>query len=307
MTRGTALRLVVIMGLWAACFPLIKLGIGSAPHLAFASMRAGLAGAGLLALGGFLGRPWPVGKQTWVLLVLAGLGSTSLGFLGMFHAAEFLAPGLATMIANVQPLLAALLARIFLGERLGLKGGLGLAIGFAGIVLIASPGVLSAATKNDALGIAYIGLAATGVAIGSVMMKRLAGEVDALMAMGVQLLLGGVPLAVLSLFTDDFSAIIWSGNFVLVLVTLAMFVTALAFFLWFTVLEEVALSKANAFTFLLPVFGLAVGAFFFNEQLAWSAIGGGALIVTGIVFVQREDHDQHMRGPKLHSVDPDRL
>ena len=306
MTRGATLRLVVIMALWAGCFPLITLGIGSAPHLAFASMRAVLAGACLLALGGLLGRPSPAGGQTWALLVLAGLGSTSLGFLGMFHAAEFIAPGMATVIANAQPLLAGILAYLFLDEKLGRKGGLGLAVGFAGIIAIAWPGVLSAATMSYALGISYIGLSAAGVAIGNVAMKRLAGGVDALMAMGIQLLLGGIPLALLSLSTEDLSSVVWSADFVLILGALALLGTSLSFWLWFTTLEETGLDRANAFTFLVPAFGLVVGALFFDEQLTWSAIVGGALIVTGIVLAQREDHDQHKRAPPMPSVDPKR-
>src|SRR5688500_10092026 len=128
MTVGTELRLVLVMALWAACFPLIALGLSSAPHLAFASMRAVLAGVCLLGLGSLLGRPMPAGRHAWALLALAGFGTT-LGFLGMFHAAEFISPGLATVIANAQPLLAAVLAYVFLAERLGWNGSLGFIIG----------------------------------------------------------------------------------------------------------------------------------------------------------------------------------
>ena len=105
-----ALRLVAVMGLWALCYPLITLGLDLAPHLAFATMRGGLAGLFLLAVAVLLRRPFPRAVHTWAVLFVVGLGSTSLGFLGMFHAAEFVSPGLATVIANAQPLLAAILA-----------------------------------------------------------------------------------------------------------------------------------------------------------------------------------------------------
>jgi drug/metabolite transporter (DMT)-like permease len=76
-----------------------------------------------------------------MLIVLVGLGATSMGFLGMFHAAEFVSPGLATVIANVQPIIAAALAHVFLGERLMVIGKIGLAVGLAGIAAIAWPGL----------------------------------------------------------------------------------------------------------------------------------------------------------------------
>ncbi len=279
---------MVVMALWAACFPLITLGLGSAPHLAFASMRAVLAGTCLLGVGSLLGRPMPAGGHAWALLVLTGFGATTLGFLGMFHAAEFVAPGLATVIANAQPLLAAILAHMFLAERLGPKGILGLVIGFVGIVAIAWSGIAPAASNKYVLGIAYIALAATGVAVGNIAMKRLAGRVDALMAMGIQLLLGAIPLALLSVSTEDVFSVVWSAEFVLILVVLAVLGTSLAFWLWFATLEETGLNKANAFTFLVPVFGLAVGAAFFDERLDWFAAVGGASVVIGIVLVQRD-------------------
>ena len=51
MTIGAAFRLLAVMVLWAACFPLITIGLDLAPHLAFAALRAALAGVCLIALG----------------------------------------------------------------------------------------------------------------------------------------------------------------------------------------------------------------------------------------------------------------
>jgi len=60
MTIGAALRLLAVMVLWASCFPLITIGLDLAPHLAFAALRAALAGACLIALGFLRRRPVPV-------------------------------------------------------------------------------------------------------------------------------------------------------------------------------------------------------------------------------------------------------
>ena len=100
-------------------------------------MRAALAGICLLFLGSLLLRPMPCGVRTWRLIGVVAFGDTTLGFLGMFHAAEFVSPGLATVIYNAQPLLAAVLAHAVLGERLKALGKVGLVAGFAGIIAIA--------------------------------------------------------------------------------------------------------------------------------------------------------------------------
>ncbi|MBU1312798.1 MAG: DMT family transporter [Alphaproteobacteria bacterium] len=287
MTVGATLRLLAVMVLWATCFPLITIGLDLAPHLAFAALRAALAGVCLIALGVFCRRPTPVGVRSWFLIVVVGLGATSMGFLGMFHAAEFVSPGLATVIANVQPILAAVLAYVFLGERLKTTGRIGLAVGLAGIALVAWPGIAGDNGRGYSQGIAYVLLAATGVSIGNVAIKRLTGQADPIMAMGFQLLIGAAPLALLSILTEDVSLLTWSPKFLLVLLALAVFGSALAFWLWFESLERVTLSWANAFTFLVPIFGLVVGAAFFGERFEAIQATGILLVLTGIFLVQR--------------------
>jgi len=287
MTVSVALRLLAVMVLWASCFPLITIGLDLAPHLAFAALRAALAGLCLIALGTLCGRPVPVGKRSWILIVVVGLGATSMGFLGMFHAAEFVSPGLATVIANVQPIIAAILAHVFLGERLMVIGKIGLAVGLAGIAIIAWPSVATVHIQGYSFGIAYVVLAATGVSIGNIAIKRLTGQVDPIMAMGFQLLIGAVPLALISMLMEDVSLLTWSTEFISILVILAVLGSSLAFWLWFEALERVDLNRANAFTFLVPIFGLTIGASFFGERLETVQVAGVVLVLTGISLVQR--------------------
>lgn len=286
--NGTAdaFRLTLVMLLWAACFPLITVGLASAPHLTFAAIRAILAGAALVALGVILRRPLPSAPAAWGWIALIGLGTTTLGFLGMVHAAEFVAPGMATVIANTQPLLAAAIAYAFLGEQLGSRGYAGLALGFAGIALIAAPRFLATGQDGYYIGIAYILLATLGITLGNVIMKRVAGSMDPVMAMGLQLLLGAVPLALAALVIEEPSSVRWSTEFALVLASLALAGTALPFWLWFSVLEKTELSRANAYTFLVPLFGLAIGLAFFDEAIDAFAAAGAALAVFGTWWAQ---------------------
>lgn len=275
------------MFLWAICFPLITAGIPFAPHITFATIRALLAGSALITLALILGRPMPKGSRTWVILVFVGLGATTLGFFGMFHAAEFVAPGMATVIANTQPLLAAVLASAFLGERLNLSGKFGLALGFGGIVLISAPELLAAPAGNYAIGVAYIVLAALGISVSNVLIKRIAGEVDVLMAMGFQMLIGGLPLLGIAWAFERPQEIIWSSRFVFALVSLSLPGTALVYWLWFSILEKVPLNRANAFSFLIPIFGLSMSVLFYGEKIGWPGAGGIALTLVGIVLVNR--------------------
>ncbi|GIT88666.1 MULTISPECIES: DMT family transporter [Roseobacter] len=285
MSLTTTTKIVMAMLLWALCFPLITAGLQYSPHLTFATLRAVLAGVALVLIAIFLRRPIPHGRRTWLTLCVVGVGATSLGFVGMFHAAEFVSPGLATVVANAQPLLAAMLGVAWLGERLAKVGWGGLLIGFAGILVIALPQLANEVQDGTAIGFAYIVLAAVGVTISNVAIKSIAGEVDGLFAMGFQMLIGSVPLAVAALLLEDQSAIQWTSVFVVSLLGLALFGSALVYWLWFSVLEVVELNRAIVFSFLVPIFGLTIGALFFGERLSAVQLFGILLVIVGISFV----------------------
>lgn len=273
------------MLLWALCFPLITVGIEFVPHLTFAALRALLAGLALTTLALFLRRPIPRDRKIWTTLTIVGTGATSLGFLGMFHASEFISPGIATVIASTQPLLAAVLAGIFLNERLNSRGKLGLALGFTGILIITWPQLVFSGQKNYAIGVLYVVLAALGITVSNVMIKRVVGNVDVLMAMGLQMLIGSIPLVVAAWTLEEPLAIQWSFEFLGVLLTLSLLGTSLVYWLWFSILDETPLNQANAFSFLIPIFGLTIGALFYDESFGWSTTIGVAFTIVGVSLV----------------------
>ena len=291
MTTTTIVQTVLVMLLWASCFPLITVGIDYAPHLTFAAMRAFIAGLTLISLAFLLKRPLPQKRNDWFLLVLIGLGATSLGFLGMFHAAELVSPGIATVIANTQPLLAAILASFVLGEYLTGRSKVALMVSFLGVIVIASPHLLGDGSTSFAIGLAYIILAALGITLSNVLIKKISGRVDIFMAMGLQMLFGSLPLMGVAAMTEP-TAIQWSYTFISVLLILSLPGTALVYWLWCSVLEKVPLNRANAFSFLIPVFGLTIGVLFYGESLTVFQFVGVFITIVGVAFVVRGGTDR---------------
>lgn len=287
MSISNVLSLCLVMLLWAICFPLITLGIEDAPHISFATLRAIIAGVTLLMIAALLGRPFPRSLKHWICLTAIGIGATTFGFLGMFHAAEFVQPGAATVVANTQPLVASILAAVFLAERSNTRVKIGLGIGFTGVIFVAAPALLDDAQTSYARGMAYIFFATLGVACSNILLKRIAHEVDGLVAIGVQLVLGAVPLAIWAVAMEVPADIDWSIRFVASLLSLSLLGTALVYYLWFQLIAHLPLSRANAFSFLIPIIGLAVGASFFGEAIYWSHLVGLALTLIGVTMVAR--------------------
>lgn len=84
------------------------------------------------------------------------------------------------------------------------------------------------------------------------------------------------------MLTEDITAGTWSVKFVFSLLGLALFGTALVYWMWCRILQEVLLVRANVFSFLVPLFGLTLGVAFYNEAITVTIIIGAILSVLGI-------------------------
>ncbi|MCW9046651.1 MAG: EamA family transporter [Gammaproteobacteria bacterium] len=284
--RNLAQILVVII-LWAICYPLITTGLDAFSPLHFAKLRSLIAGASLLIAGIILKKSIIPEKATWPGLVIISLTFTSLGFTGMFLAGGRVTPGLATVIANVQPLLAALLSYFFLTERLSRENGLALLVGFVGIVVIAYPGLTEQSSNSTPVGIGFVLVGATGVAIGNVILKNIANQVDPLIAMAWILLIGAIPLAIAASVFEPDNTLHWNLTSIINLLVLSIFGTAMAFMWWLDLLRRIDLNVLNAYTFLTPVVALFIGILFYSEQLLLIEWFGVAIIVFGVFLASR--------------------
>lgn len=275
---------VVVMLLWSLCFPLLNIGLNYSPPLFFAAIRALSAGIVLLLLAIGFSKPLPREGSIWAAIVLVGFTATSLGFFGMFIGGGLISPGIATVISNSQPLIAAIFAYVWLKELLTLRQKIGLAIGFFGIILI-SFGSKDAQSTTHLIGIIYILVGALGVALSNVILKWLAGRGDIWMLMGLQLVIGSIPLFILSYAVESPINVTWNIQFIIILFTLAVLGTAVVTVLWFTLLNYVELNRVNVFTFLTPVFGLIIGFTFFNESFGVLKLVGAGLGIFSIYLV----------------------
>lgn len=268
--------------LWALCYPLITIAVADAPPMSIAATRALIAGASLLAIARITHRPWP-DRRNLGALILAGLCLTGMGFAGMFLAGGKIAPGIAEVLANVQPLLAATLGVFALGESIAGRRGLALGLGFAGVVVVSYSAFAGESVNTTPAGVSFVLMGAAGVAIGNVLLKRIATDVDPVVAAGCSLLAGAIPLWILAAALGEAAPHHLSAQLVWSTLGLALFGTALASLLWFDLLRRNELVRVNTFTFLTPMFGLAIAAAVFGERpssLEWVGI---ALVLAAIV------------------------
>jgi len=285
------LRTKVVLGaisvalLWALCYPLVTTAVEYAPPLKLGALRALLAGLVLLGLS--VRRNHPRGRD-WLAVAAIGISATGLGFAGMFLAGGRVAPGIATVIANSQPLLAAVIGSFALHEAVSIRASVGMMVSFGGIATIAAPALKSPNSESVTIaGILFVLLGALGVAMGNVIMKRCVRRLDPIAATGWQLLIGAAFLGFVSSVWGSDAEIQWTVPFLIALAGLAIPGTAVAFALWFGLLGRAPLTILNVFSFLTPVFALAIGAAFYDERLTMMEVIGACLVVGGAWMAAR--------------------
>ena len=267
--------LVVTLG-WGACFVAIRYGLAHAPVLWFAALRALLAGAALLAAGVVLHRAAPP-RAAWPGIALLAVINVAVAFAAMFAGTAGVASGVAAVLANAQPLLIVLPAWALYRERPDARTLVGLAVGFAGLVVTALPG--------GSGGGALLSLgAAAAITVGTLLARRLTG-VDVVMLSAWQFLAGGLILAGWAWVAEGGPAISLTPMFVAALSFLALIGTALTYLVWFAELRVAQLVAMSAWTMLTPVVGVVLSWLLLDDRLSIVQGVGVGLVLAALPVI----------------------
>jgi O-acetylserine/cysteine efflux transporter len=202
----------------------------------------------------------------------------------MFASQTLTSAGVAAVLGNTQPLMVVVLAALVLGERITRGKQLALLLGFSGVVLIASPAL--AVLGPETLAGSLLALAsAAGLAVGSVVVKRLGGQLNLLTLTSWQLALGSLPLLVASLVFEGDAAVRWTLEFAGLLFLLALVGTAFVTAAWYWLIQGDDVGRLSMFFFLVPVFGLGLAVWLLGEGVSLLQGLGLALVIGGLAAV----------------------
>ena len=279
--RRPIVILTLLAFIWGASFMLIKI---ADRELTPATLILGrLASAALLLAAIALVRLGP--RQTlaeirraWGWLVVVGLVNTAVPFWLLSWGETRLDSGLASIIQGAVPIFNALLAfAFFREERVGGLRLVGLFIGFVGVALLvgAQPqGKLLAALAVVAMALCY----AIGALIAGRHLRTTPPLVVALASTAVS------TIAVLPVGVIQAPAGMWHGETIAAILVLGFVGTAIAYLLFFELIQRAGANYATLVTYLVPPIALAYGAIFLGESFGLTAFAALALILVGVAL-----------------------
>jgi drug/metabolite transporter (DMT)-like permease len=276
--------LVTLSLLWGGSFLFVELALTSLPPLTIVWLRVALA-AGLLALVLRVGRgAWPA-RAAWSALLVMGCLNNAVPFTLFALAQGQITGALAAVLNATTPLFTVLVAHVSTSdERITPGKALGLALGFAGVVVMMAGagfgGSLAAKLACLAAALSY-GLAA----VWGRRFRRM-GVTPLATATG-QVMASTLVLLPVWLVVDRPWRLGWPGwEAAGAVLAIAAFSTALAYLIFFRLLARVGATRLALVTFLIPVSAAAMGWAFLGERLAPEQVTGFALIAAGLLALQ---------------------
>ena len=269
--------------IWSSAFTSAKILVTAASPLMVLSLRFFISGLLGIALARMLGQKIQLNRSEWTVVVIIGISQNAIYLAFNFIAMQWIEASLAAIIASLLPLVVAAVCWIFMGEKIGLKGVLGLTVGFGGVLVIMLD-KLSGSSASLGMTLCLIGVAAlAGATLYVGRMMSLNNNV--VMIVGLQMLVGSITLFPFSLIFETWN-IEWSTSFVLAFLYTTLVPGLLGTLIWFFLVRRIGPVKAATFHFLNPFFGVLVAAFILSEPLSISDGIGVTIIMAGILLVQ---------------------
>ena len=263
--------------LWSTGFLGARLGLPYAEPLHFLALRFVIVAALLLGAAMVRRVPWPPATSLgWVALVGLLLHGVCLG--GYFTAMNTALPlGVVAFIGSLQPVLTATASRMFFGEHLRPTQWLGIALGVAGVALVASGKFGGGPVQTYGLAACFIGV--LGITAGTLVQKRHGGAVDFRTMGVVQYAAAAVAIGFAS-FAWESRPVVWSGQFVFALSWLVIVNSIISIALLFVMVRRSSVSQVSSLFYLTPSVTAVFAFLLFREPLSPLMIAG--IVTSGL-------------------------
>ncbi len=285
--RGTAWEwfIFVALGLmWGSSYLFIMLGLDTLTPFTLVALRLAVGAVLLVAVLLATRQPIPRDARTYAHLLVLSVLSIVLPF-SLITFAELSVPSsMASILVATVPLFVIIIAGVFLrDEPVTVNGVAGLAVGFAGVVLLTARGDMSG-DGGLLPQLALLG-AALSYGAGGVYAKRTVHHLRATVPAAFQVVFGFVISAGLALIFERPFALQPDGVAWLSILWLGILGSGLSYLAFFRLLGTWGATRTSLVAYLMPVVGLLLGVIVASEPIDLRMVAGTALVIGGVALV----------------------
>ena len=286
--RPTQIAWLIALGaIWGSSFLFMKIAVPAFGPSTMMGGRIGIAAITLSIVAVFIRKSLPRGAQ-WKPAIVVGLFYTAIPLFMWGYASQSLSASLLSIINATAPLFGAAISLVCLRERTSLRGLAGLALGFTGVaVLVSGEGFRDGEMPVLAIAAAFLASLLYGaVSTYTQTVKSIAPFSNVLGSLWIATVLM-IPLMILFPVRETPGIAAWSS-----VAALGILCTALAYVVYFRLIEQIGAAPTLTVTYLIPLFGVLWGVVFLDEHIGAHHVAGAAMILTGITLVAsaRREH-----------------
>ena len=238
----------------------------------------------LLPLLRIYGHKLPRTFGEWMPFVVMGLVNNVVPFYFQFVALTMITVGLISIVNAMTPLFTVIILASFGEEKLTLYRIIGVALGVLGVAVLR--GIEGSFDGALTLGIGLGLIAPLSYGFAALWGRRRLGGVAPLKSATCQLICSSIiMLFVVGLFEQPWTLEMPSLHVWISVIGLAIFGTALAYIVFFEILERAGPSNLMLVTLLIPVSALFLGNMFLDEPIRTKEIVGALIIGMGLLFI----------------------
>jgi drug/metabolite transporter (DMT)-like permease len=271
---------------WGSSYLWIKIGVETLPPLTLIAGRL-LFGFTFLAIVVAVARQaLPREPRQYGHLLVMSVVNIVIPFILIAVGEKSIDSALASILNATVPLTVIVLAPLFLpDERITIPKVAGLALGFAGVILLVAPDLVNL-TNADLRGELMMIGSSVAYGVGNVYAKRnvhgLRPMIPALFQVGFALVI----IVILALLIEQpIGRVNPAPGAIVAVVWLGVLGSGVAYLCYFTILANWGATRTSMVAYLLPVVGIALGALVMGDPVTINRIGGTALIIAGIALV----------------------
>ena len=272
--------LLALATLWGASYTFIRIGVATIPPITLISGRTAIAGLLLVAIMRMRGVTMPTDLATWRRFLFQACMNSVIPWTMVAWGERTLDAGLATILNSTAPIFTFFLTLVTRHEALTSRKLIGVLAGMAGICLIVGHQALSG--LGEQLTAQIVTLLAAVCYAGAAIFGRSFKGLDPMAPAAGSLLCGAAILIPLSLAVEQPWTLAPSASSLLALLGLAVFSTALAFVIYFRLIQTLGSVGTTAQAYLRVPIGVGLGVVFLGERPSTTAWIGLACVVIGV-------------------------
>jgi drug/metabolite transporter (DMT)-like permease len=284
----TLLAFAIIYFVWGSTFFAIRVGVREVPPFLLAAMRFSVAGLILYAWMIARGERSPTGRQ-WRSAFLLAILIFVFDYGLLFWAEQRVPSGMAAVMLATIPVYMALSEIIFLRtQKLTVRLAVALLIGVGGVAVLVSRSLNVGGAPIDRLGAVALLVAGISWSAAATLTRKLPLPPSKVMSSGVQMLAGGVMLALTAATLGEFRNFqpsVVSRAAWLSLVYLIIFGSIVAFTAYVWLIHHESPTKVGTYAYVNPVVAVVIGYFLGGEPLDLRTILGTAFVLISVVVI----------------------